>query len=353
MEAPSEPAGATGDDADSGAEKVLHAMVVPPPPPAEAEAPPLPEDPRKESQEPPLLGPPPAPEEADLPRTVHRPRPTPPRPPTPPPEQANRRRTVALAGGSVAIAVVVVALVAAVAGGGSDTHGSSTVTTAVGSTSPSSAPATTATPTTVAVTTTVTAAPRPFPVTTLLPSGFYATSAFQPRFTATLGDGWRMDTERADDIEFGRGDSDTEVLSFLKPRRVLPDDGRFTTAAAVARAGASQPAPADFVAWLRSHSRLRVTATTPVTRAGVQGVQVDVVVTDGYASQVCLQPCVPMFPLDEDGAVFHLVAGHNNRLYVLTVGGEQVLVAIEAAADRFGTFVQEADRFVDTVAFKG
>jgi hypothetical protein len=291
--------------------------------------------------------------EDELARTVHRPRSAAPPPSAASPERAGRRRAAVMAGGAVAIGVVVVALATALVGGGSDPQASGTGTPTVESTTPSSAPATTATPTTVAVTTTVTAAPRPFPtVTTLLTSGFYATSTFQPRLTLTLGDGWKIHAETADDLEFGREDSNSDFLSFVKPKRVLPDNGVFATKAAATRASSSEPVPADLVAWLRSHDRLRVTATTPVTRAGVQGVQVDVVVTDGYGSDVCGPSCVPMFPL-ADGPVYSLLTGHSNRLYVLNVGGEQVLAAIEARADRFGAFVHVADRVVETVAFKG
>ena len=84
----------------------------------------------------------------------------------------------------------------------------------------------------------------------------------------------------------------------------------------------------------------------------MQGVQVDVVVTNGYESEVCGPSCVPLFPLS-GGPVFSLLTGHTSRFYVLTVGGEQVLVAIEARADRFGAFVEKADRLVDTVTFRG
>jgi hypothetical protein len=244
---------------------------------------------------------------------------------------------------------LVIALVASLTGGNGTESGPSptsveTVTTG--------APVTTATSSTLAPSTTVTAAPRSFPAQeAALTPGVYLTPTFEPRLTATLGDGWKLFYQSPVHLQLNRADSDTEIVSFLRSPRTLRRDRVFTDYEAAQRATATEPPPADLVAWLREDTRLRVSAVTPVTKAGVQGVQVDVTVPAGTTVTMCGRGCVPLFQLD--GSVFWLAPGSVNRFYVLPVGGHRLVIVTEARADRFGAFVEQADRLVDTVAFKG
>ncbi|MDQ4098331.1 MAG: hypothetical protein M3144_10755, partial [Actinomycetota bacterium] len=211
---------------------------------------------------------------------------------------------------------------------------------------------TTETPTTPTEPTT-TIAPQPLPARDMvIPAGFYLTNSFQPRFTGTFDEGWKMRLEVSDFIEFGVSDGGRELLSVLRTTRPLRRDATFPSLAE-ARQPSSTEAPAtDPIAWLRSNSNLTVSPSTSATRAGRRGVQVDITVT-GYSTDYCDGiPCAPLFRIGDSG-VFTLLEGNMNRLYALDVGGAPVLIVIEAPPDRFGAFSEKAERVIATMAFQG
>lgn|GEM_PF-3162311 len=302
---------------------------------------------------PPVIGPtraPPAPAPAPAPEapkpTVHR-RPAPAEPAAPATETAAswraRARSPMLLGGAAAAGLVLVLVVVALAGGGSDPP------VAPDSAAATTAPVTTApAPTTVATTTTQPANPLPAAPASLS-AGRYAASTFQPNLTATVPDGWRLGTQRADLLELSPADAESDVLSVVRAVRPLRRDRTFPTGADTQGAGAVEPAPADFVAWLRSHDRLSVSQSTVATVGGVAATQVDVTLRAGYTRDFCGR-CVSILQLD-DGFVFNLVEANVSRIYSFTVGGAPILVVLEATPDRLQAFVSRVDTIVRSLTF--
>jgi len=252
-------------------------------------------------------------------------------------------------GGAGAAALVLVLVIVALAGGGSDPHAApdtASVTTAPATTA---APATTSpAPTTVAPTTTLPAAlfpAAPAPLT----AGRYAASTFQPNLTVAVPDGWRLGTQRSDLLELTPADSDSDVLSVIKAVRPLRRDRTFPTGPDTQGAGAVEPAPANFVDWLRSHDRLSVSQPAAVTVGGVAATQVDVTLRAGYAPDFCGR-CVSILQLD-DGIVFSLLEANVSRIYSFTTGGAQILVVLEAPPDRMQAFASRVDAIVRSLNF--
>lgn len=306
---------------------------------------------------PPVVGPtraPPAPAPApEAPnQTVHR-RPAPEQAAAPAAEAAPswraRARSPVVLGGAAAATLVLVLIVVALAGGGSDPPPASDAASVTTAPAITSAPATTApAPTTVATTTTLPAAPFPAAPATLN-AGRYAASTFQPNLTVAVPDGWRLGTHRTDLLELTPADSDSDVLSVVKASRPLRRDRTFPTGPDTQGAGAVEPAPADFVAWLRSHDRLSVSQSTAVTVGGLAATQVDVTLRAGYARDFCGR-CVSILQLD-DGIVFNLLEANVSRIYAFTAGGAQILVVLEAPPDRIQAFASRVDAIVRSLAF--
>jgi hypothetical protein len=59
---------------------------------------------------------------------------------------------------------------------------------------------------------------------------------------------------------------------------------------------------------------------------------------------------VPLFEVG-DGGVFVLLEGITTRLAAVPVGTEQVLIAVEAPAERFPQLEAKAGPFLSTIAF--
>ena len=302
---------------------------------------------------PPVAGPttPPRRPEA-VPQTVHRkPLPADEAPPAvaPAPSWRDRARTPLLAGGALAAVLVLVVVVAVAGGGGDEDAPPPEPALAASTTAVPTSVATTPAPAPTTVATTTPATPLPAPPADLR-AGRYMSATLQPGLALTVPEGWRFRTQRTDLVEFSPQDAPGHILSVLRPARTLRRDRAFATGAETQQPDAAEPAPADLIAWLRSHERLSVSAATPVTVNGVTGTQVDVTVRSGYRSGACGAPCVLLFQLD-DGIVFNLAEGNLNRVYSLTVGGTAVLVVAEAGSDVFPAFATRFEPIVRTMAF--
>ena len=188
----------------------------------------------------------------------------------------------------------------------------------------------------------------PSPVT--VPPGRYATADLRPGLTATVPDGWLLRGQQADLLELLASATDGSGLSILHPTRPLRPSRAFTTTAAIHAPDAVEDAPADYVAWLRSNTRLSLSESKPVEKGSLRGTQVDVTVRSPYTADYCGRPCVSLFKLDGD-AVFALFPTNRNRIYVFTAGSSQILVVMEAPVDSFDAFADKADRLVETVTF--
>ena len=275
-------------------------------------------------------------------RTVHR-KPAPVAVPPPPADTGTPWRTRALLGGGGLAACLALVTVLIVTRDGGDAPDPRPDSVRVSTTAPA-----------VPSTPTVTAAPIPFPAAAATPTaivpGRYTTTKLRPGLTVTVPDGWLLRAEHEDFLEMVGADGEGRSVSVLRPTRPLRPANAFSTGAALQAPNAVETAPDDYVAWLRSHSRLSVSEPTPVSRRGFRGTQLDVTVRSPYRADYCGRPCVSLFQLDE-GLVFTLLPGNQNRIYAFTVGGSQVLIVVEAPADGFPAFAERADRLVENMSF--
>ena len=134
------------------------------------------------------------------------------------------------------------------------------------------------------------------------------------------------------------------VLSFVNEQRVFdPSKPRDMV---------SVSAPDDMVAWLQRHPYLQTEEPEPVTIGGAKGVQFDAGVADVPASE-CGDTCLGLFVItpEIDWVVYEKERG---RFIVLEdVGGERVIIGVEAPAVDFEEFLPKAQKVIDTVEWKG
>lgn len=168
--------------------------------------------------------------------------------------------------------------------------------------------------------------------TCTLESGTYSSSPFEPEFTFSLDDGWTNERAWPD----GGG--------------ISKDGGAFYWASGTARGTVANEEVEiaggvdGFVAFLRALAAtgMTVSEATAVDVGGAAGQQVDVESNDVDAQG--------LFFLAEDR--FNLVAGEKARFIVLDVGGETVVLIVDAfeAAD-FDEVAATIQPIVDSVAW--
>ena len=236
---------------------------------------------------------------------------------------------------AVAALVVVGSVVALTRGGSGDSAGRATTT---------SSPATTST----------TVAPVPFPALgSLVSPGFYVTSRFQPRFTATLADEWKLNVETEQDIELEDPPAGPGLLSVLTAGHPLDRNQVFATPEQTNQPSSTEAPTDDAIGWLRSHRDLSVTPSSPATLLGGSGVQVEVTVVAGHGTAACTpRPCIPLFHVG-DNNFFSLREGIVNRVYAVRAGEVEILVVIEAPTEFFGAFAEKAERVIGTMNLAG
>ena len=110
------------------------------------------------------------------------------------------------------------------------------------------------------------------------------------------------------------------------------------------------PDTEDLAAWIHDHPRLKATTPTPVTVAGIEGEQFDVVVRKGkgYQSADCgpTKGCVLLLGL-EPANVYVFPQENKLRVISLDVNGEPVVIMIESAKDNFDEFATAATEVLD------
>ncbi len=114
------------------------------------------------------------------------------------------------------------------------------------------------------------------------------------------------------------------------------------------------PEPKDWVAWFRNHPYLKTGKATPVTVGGVSGVQFETQVSSAPRKypEYCPAACIPVWPQKVVGPVL-LALGVNDRITILKVKGETVIIDVAAPEDNFEKRFQKAHKVLDTVEWKG
>ena len=107
------------------------------------------------------------------------------------------------------------------------------------------------------------------------------------------------------------------------------------------------------VGWFRDHPHLDVGEPRSLTVDVAHGVAFEAEVTsipEEHAA-ACSIPCLPLFQLrNAEPIVFF--EGHKNRVTVLEVGREVVVIAAESPEDRFGEFLPRAEEALETVKWE-
>ena len=186
-----------------------------------------------------------------------------------------------------------------------------------------------------------------------LAAGRYRTVALQPPVELTVDSGWTLAEADAADVLFLKSQLGAE-LTVVSVKRVFVRDRTYRRAADYLAAGAAEPAPPDLLDWLQRHPRLRVSNPTETRIGAVPAVRVDIEAVSPYPSEVCVGPCVVLFPLDAEQGEYRLVKldqGETMRLYIADVDGRTVVVSIVAPTGTAGSVTASVDAVVKTVAF--
>jgi len=117
--------------------------------------------------------------------------------------------------------------------------------------------------------------------------------------------------------------------------------------------------PEDMVAWLQENPNLETGKPEPASVGGEDGMQLDAVASHLFPEySLCTQfeqPCLPLFRNAADpGSLYVLTKTEKARFVVLNdVKGKTVTVALTASVVKFGEFVPEAEKVLDTVKWRG
>ena len=184
-----------------------------------------------------------------------------------------------------------------------------------------------------------------------VPVGEYRTEVFEPTVSFRVdeafggGKGWLVPGPELPDSTALYGQGET-ALFFSNVQKVF-DPSKLPEEVLV-------PVPEDMVAWLREHPYLEAGEPTPANVGGVSGTQLDVVVSPvpKEYSYECPAPCVPGWDLSAEPDAYDFLPGYKDRLFVLDVGGETVIVAIEAPEETFEEFLPKAQKVLDTVEWE-
>jgi hypothetical protein len=176
-----------------------------------------------------------------------------------------------------------------------------------------------------------------------LAAGTYATEAFEPALSFTVGGGWIAIIPEANDVvAIGKRDVPLSVGA-LNVEEVFDLDNPGETVAA----------PDDMAAWLQEHPYLDTEEPGRATVGGVSGQQFDAIASEPKDVEFCPEPCVPLFVLS-GGETFWLGKSEKYRFIVLDdVDGETVTIIFGGPAVEFEEFLGEAQNVLETVEWKG
>ncbi len=175
--------------------------------------------------------------------------------------------------------------------------------------------------------------------------GEYRSEEFKPSLSFHVGKSWANNAE--------------ELSDFIElARQGEPGYLRFANVKEVYKPGTQDvvEAPKDLVGWFQHHPYLKTDEPEPATVGGVNGEQIDVLVTDLPQDSLgrCGVECVGIAPLigGEQGVYFK--EANKRRVIVLEdVKGETVTIDFSTPVVLFDEFAPEAQKVVDTVKWRG
>jgi hypothetical protein len=190
-------------------------------------------------------------------------------------------------------------------------------------------------------------------INTTMPDGTILFGKFEPALSFRVSDYWKADwgqfgpSEGPDSLslrsrKWGR-------LFFANPRHVI-DPSNLSDLKVL-------PAPEnaeEWVSWFQSHPNLDTSKPRPVSVGDVSGKQIDVTVTStpgNYPKEACgEEPCVPLYPFEVGG---HAVPnGFKDRVIILDVGGETVLIVVSAPIDKLDEVLPKAQKVLDSIEWR-
>jgi hypothetical protein len=189
-----------------------------------------------------------------------------------------------------------------------------------------------------------------------LPAGFdtshYVTDEFEPAFRFKVGVDWQlMAPETTNELFIGIGTEGGQLI-FTNPRHVL-DPSNLSEPKEL-------PAPentAEWVSWFQRHPNLDASKPVSVSVGNASGKQIDVTATftpENYPRVLCgEQPCVPLYKGSTSESTIVSHEGYKERFVVVDVGGETVVINVAAPAEKFGSFLPNAQKVLDTVEWRG
>jgi len=190
------------------------------------------------------------------------------------------------------------------------------------------------------------AEPRKVPEYGDLRPGKYVTDEFEPDFSfEVVGNGWVLSgSEERGLVEMSQGVAGP-LLAFVNPEKVFDPKN-------VSELDSMSP-PEDIAAWLRGHPYLETEDPKPAAVGGAEGEQIDAVVPSVPESE-CGGNCLGLFAAS-DGAYDWVVFEEEKLQFTVLedIGGERVVVAVEAKAADFGGFLPKAWEVLETVEWEG
>jgi hypothetical protein len=201
------------------------------------------------------------------------------------------------------------------------------------------------------------ASPTPTPAPTVqraaLPAGTYTSTAFVPRITYTLPDGWLIAADSRDYLALQPAISDASGIYVFRSPQAASQDAECSIAAAPGVG----PTAKDLVDWIRARPGFTTGDPTVVTIGGFVGLQVDVAIVDGWTPSCPFAgdlPTVPLFVSATDPGFRWVVAGSERlRLDVLDVPGQGTVVVDVDAFDGslMAGLLSAATPIVDSMRF--
>jgi hypothetical protein len=114
---------------------------------------------------------------------------------------------------------------------------------------------------------------------------------------------------------------------------------------------ALQDAPSDMICWFQNHPYLRVENLDEVEIGGVLGTQFDAVVSRVPDKLLpdAVRACIPLFPEAPRTSPFVLFKANKNRVIVLNVEGETIIIVIESPPNEYKRFLAKTKQILDSV----
>jgi hypothetical protein len=176
-----------------------------------------------------------------------------------------------------------------------------------------------------------------------MPDGqkYYGAAVFEPAFHFLVSQDWvYYEAATTPNTLYIEGRQGGQLL-FANPRHV------FDSSNASEQKEVPRPANADeWVSWFQSHPNLDTSEPVPMSVGGVSGVRIDVTPTSENESGVVL-----LFPVED--TQFGSYVGSKDRLVIVDVEGETVVINVAAPAGKFDEFLPKAQKVLDTVEWNG